>query len=154
MQYSVRGLDGNSYGPVDLATMKEWVTQGRVLPASEVTDHLVNRTAPAAQFGELGIVSQIAASPQEFAQYPRATVVTRVPRKTKLWGILIWLGIAAVASFFYNFWPIWITAWNVYDAVRARALKDPKADLCMFFGIGGFVLMLLWSLFKAKIGAW
>lgn len=154
MQYSVRGLDGNSYGPVDLATIKEWALEGRVLPTSEVTDHLSNRVAPAAQFEEFGIAEQAAAPPQAYAQYPRDAAIPVVPRRTKFWSILIWLGIAAVASFFYNFWPLWITGWNVYDAFRARAQKDPKADLCMFFGVGGFVTMILWSMFKAKIGAW
>lgn len=36
MQYFVTGTDGNEYGPVDLATLQEWVKDNRVVPTSKV----------------------------------------------------------------------------------------------------------------------
>ena len=35
-QYTVKGPDGKDYGPVDLATLQEWVKQGRVTHDSKV----------------------------------------------------------------------------------------------------------------------
>lgn len=35
-QYVVRGTDGREYGPVDLATLQEWVKQGRVSHDSKI----------------------------------------------------------------------------------------------------------------------
>jgi hypothetical protein len=36
MQYFVTGTDGNEYGPVDLATLQEWVKDNRVVPTSKI----------------------------------------------------------------------------------------------------------------------
>lgn len=36
MHYIVRGSNGKEYGPIDLATLIEWVRQGRVSPDSKI----------------------------------------------------------------------------------------------------------------------
>lgn len=36
MQYYVLGPDGSRYGPADLATLQQWVNEGRVLPTTHL----------------------------------------------------------------------------------------------------------------------
>ena len=155
MQYSVLGTDGSQYGPVDLMTLKQWVSEGRVLPNTQIVDNLSSQTLMASQMPELGMTSvsnpysNTAAPPQNFNQYPRTGYDAQAPQgTTKLWSILIWLGIGIVFSMFTRYGGVFVTGWNVFDAFQAKARKDPKGDLCLVFGIGGFVLVLLWTVFK------
>ena len=78
MQYSVKGTDGNTYGPVDLITLKQWVQEGRVLPNAQVTDNLSNRTMQASQMPELGLsagptnpYANAPVPPANYNPYPR-----------------------------------------------------------------------------------
>jgi hypothetical protein len=155
MQYSVKGSDGNQYGPVDLMTLKQWVTEGRVLPNSLVTDNLSNVSLLASQMPELGMATHSApyantpAPPQSFGEYPRPGMVApSANQPTKLWSILIWLGIAVVLSMFTRYGGVIISGWNIIDAAGAKARNDPKSGLCFGFAIGGFLLILLWTYIK------
>ena len=57
MQYTVSDQVGNQYGPVDFMTLKHWVSEGRVLPHSKITDNLSNLTLLASQMPELGLAA-------------------------------------------------------------------------------------------------
>ena len=47
--YSVVGSDGQVYGPVDMATLSQWIAEGRVTPTTNLIDPLDGRTLPAGQ---------------------------------------------------------------------------------------------------------
>ena len=47
--YTVIGLNGIQYGPVDIQTLQDWATQGRVLPGTLVTDLATGRQSAANQ---------------------------------------------------------------------------------------------------------
>ena len=89
MQYSVKGTDGNTYGPVDLITLKQWVQEGRVLPNAQVTDNLSNRTMQASQMPELGLsagptnpYANAPVPPANYNPYPRDGQMHGQPRDT------------------------------------------------------------------------
>ena len=160
MQYSVVGSDGNQYGPVDLITLKQWVSDGRVLPNTQVVDNLSNRTLIASQMPELGMMSVsnpyagTAAPPQNFSQYPRYGEGAPVyQQKTKLWGILGWLGLALVLAALTDYGGLIISGWNIFDAIQAKARNDPKSGLCFAVAIGGFLLIVVWTIIKNQAHA-
>ncbi|OWU64463.1 MAG: hypothetical protein CBB60_009690 [Armatimonadetes bacterium Cent15-Ar3] len=64
MQYFVTGTDGNEYGPVDLATLQDWVRDNRVVPTSKVR----NATN--------GMVLQASTMPEVSNLFPPAPVPT------------------------------------------------------------------------------
>lgn len=45
--FSVLGADGTVYGPVDTATVRSWIAQGRVTPDTMLVDAVTDRQAPA-----------------------------------------------------------------------------------------------------------
>ena len=45
--FSVIGPDGKTYGPVDTATIRQWIAQGRVTPETVLLDAVTDRQAPA-----------------------------------------------------------------------------------------------------------
>ena len=54
--YSVIASDGKSYGPVDVATLKLWVGEGRVTPETNLVDSASGRTLRASDLTELSSV--------------------------------------------------------------------------------------------------
>lgn len=47
--YSVVGSDGQVYGPVDMATLSQWIAEGRVTPETNLIDPLDGRVIQAGQ---------------------------------------------------------------------------------------------------------
>ncbi len=155
MQYSVTDKDGNQYGPVDLITLKKWVQEGRVLPDTIVTDNLSSTKMAASQMPELGGVrpinpyENVAAPPSSFSQYPRTDgELPNQSKKTRLWAILFWLGLGVLAASFSKYGGLIISGWNIFDAFKAKSEKDPNGGLCLGVAIGGFLLILIWTIFK------
>lgn len=155
MQYTIHGSDGNQYGPVDLITLKKWVAEGRVLPNSQVTDNLANRTIMASQMPELGMMTQsnpyanAPAPPSVNQQYGGAySGPMQVPQGTKLWGIIGWLCAALVLSAVTRYGGLIISGWNIFDAIKAKSYNDPKSGWCFAVAIGGFAVIALWTYIK------
>lgn len=55
MDYKVLGSDGQLYGPVDLATLKQWVNEGRIVADSVIELQASGQRVPAAAIPELGL---------------------------------------------------------------------------------------------------
>lgn len=51
--YSVIGSDGQTYGPVDVNTLKNWCAEGRVTPATNIIDGVSGRTMRASDLQDL-----------------------------------------------------------------------------------------------------
>lgn len=47
--YSVVGSDGQVYGPVDMATLTQWIAEGRVTPTTNLVDPIDGRVIQAGQ---------------------------------------------------------------------------------------------------------
>lgn len=51
--YAVIGADGNTYGPVDVETLKSWCKEGRVTPETNLVDGVSGRTLKASELQDL-----------------------------------------------------------------------------------------------------
>jgi|YelNatPaOPRAMG01_1025707.scaffolds.fasta_scaffold31810_3 TM2 domain-containing membrane protein YozV len=56
MQYSIVGMDGRQYGPVDVNQLYQWALEGRITPDMKIIDHTTNNTFPASAMPELSAV--------------------------------------------------------------------------------------------------
>ncbi len=148
MQYSVQGSDGNTYGPVDLPTLKQWATEGRVFPTSQIINHVTNQRLMASQMPELGITASnpYASAPPPAATYPRTTFGTS--QQSELSHILVRAGIAVVLSILFYAAGMITATYTLFYGIRAFTNKDPKAPLCLGISIATFVLVGLWTIFK------
>lgn len=155
MQYSVRGSDGNDYGPVDLQTLKSWVADSRIFPDTLITDNLANRQFAAKELPELGL-AQPAANP--YATGPVPPQGQSYPRQvyreegTKLWAILFWLTIAFIFGSFTRTGGIFISVFGLYDGFRAKSNDDKYGNLCLGISIAGFLIILGWTYLKYTNG--
>lgn len=48
--YTVVGVDGREYGPVDMAALQEWIEQGRVTATTMLIDPISGQRGPASSF--------------------------------------------------------------------------------------------------------
>jgi len=74
--YKVIGDDGRQYGPADLATIRAWVAQGRIAPATLIQGAGTNEWKAASAFPELGL-SEPPPLPLEATASPDLTGPTR-----------------------------------------------------------------------------
>ncbi len=77
------GSDGNTYGPVDLPTLKDWVKEGRIGPNSRIKDPVTGSFVRAADLAELAAdidaSSRPAPAPQETQVAAKPVQPTRGP---------------------------------------------------------------------------
>ena len=151
MQYSIVGTDGNQYGPVDLMTLKQWVSEGRVLPNSQITDNLSNRTIVASQMPELGLLSQ-PPIPPPYTQYPRHEVnsqTTPVIQGTVIGSVIFRVVFAVAISLMFPVGGIISSCYAIYYAIRAFVNKDPNGIWCLVLALLCAVWVGFWTLYKA-----
>lgn len=165
MRYFVLDDAGNQYGPADLLTLQQWVTEGRVLaatklkeemsgtvvPAGEVTGLTFPSAAPTMSAPTTGAVKQDYSQnpyesgprPQQFAEYhrggPVGTPVDTTPALIK--SILatlcccLPLGIASIV-----FAVQAQSANGVQDYVKAKEARDKAntfANIAIILGLIG-----------------
>ena len=160
MQYSVLGTDGNQYGPVDIATLKQWVTEGRVLPTSQVTDNLSNRTMIASQMPELGLLNRTSvvpppAPPSGFGDYPRPGMTSPQQQSVQgsvLGNVIFRVILALGISTFTRTGGLIVSSFTIYYAIRALINKDPNGIWCLLLSLLSLVLIGLWTLYKVAKG--
>lgn len=66
--YSVVGADGQVYGPVDMATLQQWIAEARVTPHTVLIDGVTGSTGPAMSFPVVQPLFPAIAPPQNFIQ--------------------------------------------------------------------------------------
>jgi hypothetical protein len=159
MQYSVKGTDGNTYGPVDLQTLKEWASQGRVQPNSTVIDNLSNQTFLASSMSELGLVAapnnpyaSAPLPPQQVNQYPRMDGHSTASQSTRLWAILFWLALGIILSLFTRSGGLIVSGFNIFDAFQAKSRGDKYGVACIAVSIVGFLALLGFTYIKSQMG--
>jgi hypothetical protein len=157
MQYTVLGSDGNQYGPVDLALLKQWVTEGRVLPDSQVTDNLSNRTMIASQMPELGLINRPSVTSNPYAAppaaYPRPGYETQLAQPIQgtvigsvIFRIILAVGIASLT----RSGGLIVSSFTVYYAVRALMNKDPNGILCVVLALLCLAAIGGWTVYKSS----
>ncbi|MBI1333821.1 MAG: hypothetical protein JST12_12860 [Armatimonadetes bacterium] len=159
MQYSVLGTDGNKYGPVDLPTLKQWVSEGRVYPTTQVTNHASNMTLTASQMPELGLAAANAygavAPPAAFSQYPRGATMGGMPVQTRNYlGIIIIRVLLGVGlSLISSFGGLIFTGYALYYGIRAYSSgRDSNGLACLLISALGFTFVVLYTIYKFSTG--
>jgi hypothetical protein len=156
MQDSVVGTDGNQYGPVDLITLKQWVTEGRVLPQTQVIDNLSNRTMPASQMQELGMsTSNPYAAPPAPAQYPRPEVGFQRPvlqGETHLGRVIFRSILAIILCLVLPVGGLISGAYCLYYGINAFYHKDKNAVACLLISLGAVAFVAIYTLVKMSHG--
>lgn len=137
MRYFVVAQDGQRYGPVNLATLNDWIAQGRVLPTTLLED---------AEFGGMVTAGNVAGtvfSPHapppvaNFANYPRATQPDWGRGNDELTKAWIFTVISCVVC------PFILNLLGLHFATNARNLGHPGAQACRIVNI---VMLCLWGL--------
>lgn len=92
--YSVVGIDGQTYGPVDMRTLQQWCAEGRIQPQTNLIDARTRQTFLAASLPELsGYLPQAYTNqqaytmPPSYGAYPRG--MTYAQPKSKVAAILL-----------------------------------------------------------------
>jgi TM2 domain-containing membrane protein YozV len=68
--YSIKAHDGRIYGPVDLAQVRQWIAEGRILPDTPLIDGVTNTEAPASYFPLIAPFFQAMTPPTAMNQGP------------------------------------------------------------------------------------
>ncbi len=105
------GADGQVYGPVDMATLQQWIAEGRILPSTELVDPLDGHRLPASSapalmglFPDAGSYLRPPVSAPADYGYPRPGMMSTYagPPKSKVTTLLlaIFLGGLGVHRFY------------------------------------------------------
>ncbi|MEI7984437.1 MAG: hypothetical protein WCI55_02315 [Armatimonadota bacterium] len=57
-------------------------------------------------------------------------------------------GLGVLAAIFTRSGGLIVSGWNIFDAFKAKSEKDPNGGLCIGVAVGGFLLILIWTIFK------
>ncbi len=101
LTYQVRGTDGQTYGPVTLAELKDWLRQGRVDEETQILRSDTANWEAAARFSELGLA---AARPAAFPS------TAPPPVRERAEGPVDDPEVQSAASWFY--WIVGLSAIN------------------------------------------
>lgn len=117
LTYKIRGADGQEYGPVPLATMQQWQTEGRFTPETEGTRSDMTYWVPVSQFQELSAASLAAAA-----------AATSAPQggSARGWDPETAAQIKSSASWFY-----WIAGLSLVNSLVALSGSDWRFILGM-----------------------
>ena len=63
---------------------------------------------------------------------------------------MFWLTAAILLEMFTNFSGIILAGWNILDAFQAKARNDRNTLWCFVFAIGGFLLVLVWTILRYR----
>lgn len=96
--YSVVGSDGQIYGPVETATLQQWIQEGRIVETTELIDPISGQRIQAGQapalmgtFPKRPMSAPMSApAPSPYMGYPRTDMMMYSgPPKSKTVGILL-----------------------------------------------------------------
>ena len=146
MQYMVLAHDGNEYGPADIPTLKQWVTENRLERTSKLRDFQTGQVVLAgslqdlfpAQGGVATATATAAAPPAQGAapgpwanppspytrQQPMPYQNAYAGRNTgagDIWGSIIRSVLALILFFVLNGIGLIVGGYGLYYAIRAQA---------------------------------
>ncbi|RYG39333.1 NINE protein [bacterium] len=129
--WTVIGVDGQEYGPVNDSTLREWVAQGRVTPETRLLDGNRSMVSAGSLPGLFG-----PAAPANMAYYPRGL---QTAPKSKLAAILfaVFLGSLGIHRFYLG-----------HTATGILMLLGSTIGICLTFGISA-VIVAVWGFVDA-----
>ncbi|MBS1715602.1 MAG: hypothetical protein JST30_14835 [Armatimonadetes bacterium] len=150
MQHYVHGSDGEKYGPADLAVLRQWKAEGRLLPDTLLEPEVGGAPFPAKSLPELYPEEQ---QRQSYGQADWSYVPYPHPSKPvdlgKSQAIAAWiLGAVSICVC-----PVGLGAVAIYMATQAKSKGHPQGNVligytiaCLAVGIG--LAIAAYAMFK------
>lgn len=179
MQYMVVGADGKEYGPVDETTLRQWASENRVTPTSQLRDVLSNQTMAAS--GIAGLFPQMPSAPptvqnmytpqaggtntppppgtawsQPPSAYPRqgpGYVGKSTDGSGIFWRSIIY-SLASVLLFFviHGLGLIW-AGYAVYYAFRSHGMGHSRSIIAIVVSIVALTVVIIGWIIRLNTGA-
>lgn len=150
--FKIIGGDGREYGPVDLATLQQWMSEGRVTGQTQVWDSRAGRWQSAAQVPEMA--TALGAAPAPPAVVPVMHATAPVTNTLAVWSIslaVVGLGCCGCVSI-----PAVVLGAVSLSQIKAR--REAGRELAIAgIAIGVFSMLigalcgLLWTLFRFRL---
>lgn len=137
----VQGSDGNEYGPVDVITMKSWVTEGRINQQTQVRDFSTGMTMEAGRIDGLFQPTATPSSPIQpmpsmhqqsvpYSAYPQMSHAED-PGKAELVGVIWRSAVAVVLFFFLHGIGLIFAGYAVYFAIQCKSKGSKYGTLAL-----------------------
>ena len=147
MGYFVIAPDGNEYGPADLVTLKQWVSENRLYPTTQLKDEQTGQIIAAGTIPNL-FSSQVqapapvvappyASSPASNYQMPQM----QVDDSGMFWNSVIRSGLALLFFFVLRGIGIIFAGYAVYYAVQCFQLRGKKGPYALAISIVVLVII-------------
>ncbi|MDI9635043.1 GYF domain-containing protein [Kamptonema cortianum] len=131
MRYLVKAVDGNTYGPVDLAGLKAWAAEGRIEASTEIVEDGTGLSLRASQVP--GLLSE---ETPPVAVTQKVTVSPQVSDdKSPLWWAIASLVLTIVLTFYFSGGGIFISAYSVYASIRAMVAKNKVGTIALVISL-------------------
>lgn len=163
MQYMVTGIDGQEYGPVDMVTLKSWVSEGRVTRETMVRDQMTGFVGHAGSvdglFAPVAIAPPMAAPAQgpvpgqgsyqsgNWAQapspYPRAQYPAQGLQSGNgyFWRSLIYAGLGILSFFVLHGIGLIFSGYSIYFGIRCKSAQHPLGILAIGLSVLSFLIV-------------
>jgi hypothetical protein len=136
MGYFVIGPNGELYGPADIATLNQWIAEGRLQPTTMLQEELGGARFAASMLAELNFG----------ANYPRgATASTLEAGAAEL--KMAWI-FGAVGFLCCSF----LTPVGLVYAILSKKKGNPKASVAIFVCALLCLLSIAWTIFYYQMG--
>ncbi|MFZ2642001.1 MAG: DUF4190 domain-containing protein [Verrucomicrobiia bacterium] len=150
--FRIIGGDGQEYGPVDLATLQEWVRQHRVSTSTKAWDSRTGNWQPAAQISELVEALGLAPEPPVVSPaMPRPVPHTNV---LAVWSIslaVVGLSCCGCSSFVAIILGIISLSQIKQRHEGGRGLAIAGIAIGIFSILLGALFGLLWAVFRFRL---
>ncbi|MBX3119601.1 MAG: DUF4339 domain-containing protein [Fimbriimonadaceae bacterium] len=154
MQYYVKGTDGQDYGPVSIDQLKQWVTENRVHPDTQLRDYHTNEIKPARNiptlFPNAAPTSQIPGT--TYGPNLQSGQAYKYPTEESVWPFLWVIGEAILGIVFFfvlHRLGIIFAGFAMYNAVRLQSRGSKYgvfglvfAGVCLLAVVAGWILRL------------
>jgi hypothetical protein len=138
MQYMVVGPDGKEYGPASIDMLKQWATENRLQPTTQLRDFGSGQLIRASSLTEIFPSQAVATmpapqgappagqwsqppSPSNYARPMPSQPVSGDSGAGDLWGAIIRSAIALVLFFWLGRIGIFFAGYGLYYAIRAQS---------------------------------
>lgn len=125
MEFMVLGSDGKEYGPSSFDTLKQWATEGRILPGTQVRNFATGQLMHASQLdGLFGPVAPVApAAPPPMSGYVRTMdrpIYEEKESTSELWRVIIHAILGLLMFFALHGIGLIFAGYGMYYAIQLK----------------------------------
>lgn len=133
MNYFITGADGQEYGPVSIDTLRQWASEGRVLPTTSVRSFETGATTPASQLPGLFAAPTQFAPPANLAQHAYGQSQKSVADDSTgpLWNVLIRCALGIGLFFALHGLGLIVGAYALFYAIQAKSNGNKCGVFCI-----------------------